>query len=103
MVNLEALYMSIPEGKERAVMRSELARTFGISKRQVSQHIQNLRLDGIIIASDEHGYYIPRTVEELRAYHDMHRKRAVMELATLRAAWRELKRCEQEIQQAKAS
>lgn len=88
----DTIMQHIPKGKENAVCRPKLADVLHTSKRNVSQLVLNARLDGYIIASDNDGYYIPITDEELENYYKMHRKRAIMELASLKTARREMVR-----------
>ena len=92
MKQYELILPHIGKGKKNAVCRRKIASVLETSKRNISQLVLNARLDGYIIASDNDGYYIPETDEELQSYYKMHRKRAVMALASLKAPRKELVR-----------
>lgn len=59
----------IPEGKENAVSMKILAYALNIKERGVRALVLNARKDGFIIGSDDCGYYIPESREELEEYY----------------------------------
>lgn len=77
------LIQHIPKGKEHAISNSTLQDVLHLTRRDVSAAVLAARLDGIIIASDHHGYYIPVTDDELLQHYRLHHKQAVTLLASL--------------------
>lgn len=55
-------------GSHGAKHLNELCRLTGKNERVIRQEIEMLRADGAVICSDERGYFLPETVEELRTY-----------------------------------
>lgn len=59
----------IPVGQENAISQKSIARLTDSSLQEVRQWVENARLDGMIIASSQSGYYIPVDEEELVEYY----------------------------------
>lgn len=55
-------------GEENAVHLSELVQLSGLSVRDTRRTIEQLRKDGAVICSNEHGYFKPADVSELSSY-----------------------------------
>ena len=55
-------------GSHSAKHLNELCRLTGKNERVIRQEIEMLRADGAVICSDERGYFLPETVDELRTY-----------------------------------
>ena len=58
----------IGSGADSAKHLNELCRLTGRNERVVRQEIEMLRADGAVICSDERGYFLPETVDELSTY-----------------------------------
>ena len=71
-------------GRAAALRKVDIARRLGIPTRQVEAEIQQLRLNGEPIVSDDHGYWLG-TPEEVRVCADRLRRRAGHQLVTSRA------------------
>lgn len=69
-----------------------LAEKMGWSTREVELEINRYRLAGIPILSDQDGYWIAQTADEVRGCADRLRRRAVNQLLTSRALRRAAKR-----------
>lgn len=65
---MTAIIDIIGRGADSARHLSELCKIIGRNERAVRQEIEQLRADGAVICSDERGYFLPETVEELRTY-----------------------------------
>lgn len=65
----DELLSLIPTGEENAISMKSLARLTDSSLQDVRQWVENARLDGMIIASSQSGYYIPVDEEELFDYY----------------------------------
>lgn len=64
----ERIMQAIGTGEENAVHLSELVQLSGLSERDTRRTIEQLRRDGAVICSNEHGYFKPADVAELRKY-----------------------------------
>lgn len=82
----------IGNGAENARHKSELLRLTGMQDRELRKTIEFLRRQGIVIISDEHGYYFPADESELKAYIHQENRRAKSIFYTLRLAKRLLQR-----------
>lgn len=63
----QAIYQRIPLGKNRAISQEMLANVSGLSRREVTRQVQNMRLKGCLIGSSRsipNGYYRIETTEE---------------------------------------
>jgi biotin operon repressor len=65
----DGLLSLIPIGQENAISQKSLARLTDSSLQEIRQWVENARLDGMIIASSQFGYYIPIDEEELVEYY----------------------------------
>lgn len=59
---------SIPAGRKEAVSMRYLAKIHGLTEREIRRAIEQARRDGMLICSSEQGYFLPETVQEIRAY-----------------------------------
>ena len=75
----------IPYWEENAISMKLLANKLCISDKCLRQHIQNARIAGKIIARSQHGYFIPKTYEELSQYYYYSVSRIRTNSATLKA------------------
>lgn len=59
---------AVPEGKENAIGRKDLAERLGVGDRTMRQWVELARLDGLVVANDQdgNGYYQPATDAELK-------------------------------------
>lgn len=64
-MNKEALLNLIPTGEENAIPAEKLAGVLHRDKRVLRAMVSQLRRDGAVIGSNERGYFIPATIEEL--------------------------------------
>lgn len=92
MNKLQVLKEILKEGKENAVTNADLQQIMHTSRREVSQMIHLLREQGSIICGDSQGYYKPQTDNELIQGYDVLWKKAVSNLAVLKAMRREIKK-----------
>lgn len=58
----------IPEGEDNAISMYALSSFLGLSERQTRKIVELARLDGNVICSNDSGYFVPETVEELLRY-----------------------------------
>lgn len=65
----DGLLSLIPIGEENAISMKSLARLTDSTLQDVRQWVENARLDGMIIASSQSGYYIPIDERELFDYY----------------------------------
>ena len=65
----DGLLSLIPVGHMNAISMKSLARLTDSTLQVVRQWVENARLDGMIIASSQSGYYIPVDEEELVDYY----------------------------------
>lgn len=65
----DGLLSLIPIGQKNAISMKSLARLTDSSLQEVRQWVENARLEGMIIASSQSGYYIPVDEEELVDYY----------------------------------
>lgn len=84
------IMLIIPKGSKHAVSMSYIADLLHIDKRVVRQAVLRERLNGKIIASNQNGYFIPETPEELRSYYQWSRSRAMTTLKALKPVRKEL-------------
>ena len=84
----------IPEGKANARSMNELAALAGMNERTFRKAVELHRLDGAIICSSCGGYYTPANVDELREFYKAFHRRAMTNLASLKAAGKMLKALE---------
>lgn len=66
--NTQLVASVVPEGKENAISREELAKTLGVKDRKMRAMLEKARQDGLVIANDQDGkgYYRPVTEDEIR-------------------------------------
>lgn len=76
----------IGTGAKNAIHQSEIIKLTGLSSREVTIIMENLRRSGEVIISSCQGYYKPETVEELTDYINRERNRAKNILKTLQSA-----------------
>ena len=96
MSRLEYLAAVLPVGRDNAIFKSELCKLLNLPDRETRLLIERLRRSGMVICSDERGYYRPAGVDELRAYCRRCRKRRRSEYLTNKPAEQLLKRWENE-------
>ena len=83
----------LSHGAENGVTLPHLSAMIGLPARQVRQLIQAERLQGTPILSDnEHGYYLPKTQEDVEMFYRsmLHRAAEITRVATavrLRGRW----------------
>lgn len=58
----------IPAGKADAVSMAHLARVMGMEPRELRLAVEQARRAGILICSCEKGYFMPETIQELKAH-----------------------------------
>ncbi len=73
----------LKQGRENAVHMPTLAKQLGVSERRLRQLVFDAKLSGIIICSDNSGYYFPKNDSEIKDYERRQRKRA---FSTLRVS-----------------
>ena len=83
---------AVPEGKENAISREELAAKLGVSDRTMREWLESAKKDGLLIANDQDGkgYYQPVTEEEIRRQEAQMKNRIMTQLRQLkylRRAW----------------
>lgn len=88
------LVMFIPTGEREAVSMSHLARTLAVSQRELRRSIEQARRAGNLICSSEKGYFIPETLDELKAYAHRTRERARTNRACLAPFLRRIRQAE---------
>ncbi len=81
----------LKRGKLNGISGARLAETMQISKRAVSAEIEAARRAGYLICSDNHGYYLPGTKEELERTYKIMRRRALSILFTMKTTRQALK------------
>lgn len=77
---------AVPEGKQNAISRKELAEKLGVQDRTMREWLELARLDGIVIANDQDGkgYYQPVTDEEIDRQLVQIRNRTMTQLAQMK-------------------
>lgn len=83
---LEYLAAILPIGRENAVFKNELCKLLSLPDRETRLLIERLRRSGMVICSDERGYYRPSGIDELRAYCRRCRKRRRSDYQTNKGA-----------------
>lgn len=73
----------LKEGGENAVSMTTLSNLTGVSCREVRKYIESLRTSGFIICSNDYGYFVPRTEEELKDWYRRTMLRVKTTLSTL--------------------
>lgn len=96
MNRLEYLAAVLPVGRDSAICKSELCKLLNLPDRETRLLIERLRRSGMVICSDEAGYYRPAGIEELRAYCRRCRKRRRSEYQINKGAEMLLKQWERE-------
>ena len=96
MSRLEYLAAVLPVGRDNAITKTELCRLLKSPDRETRLLIERLRRSGMVICSDEKGYYRPAGIEELRAYCRRCRKRRRSDYLTNKPAEKLLKKWEKE-------
>lgn len=81
----------IPEGKENAITRSELAKALHVDVRTISLIIADARRKNYLICSGNEGYYKPSNNSELKAFYNRMRKQSLSMLTALKSARKALK------------
>lgn len=81
----------IGDGQENAIHKADLIRCTGLPDRELRKTIEFLRRKGVVIISDNSGYYYPQDKEELNRYIERENSRAKSVFYTLRSAKRLLK------------
>ena len=84
----------IGDGQENAIHKADLIRCTGLPDRELRKTIEFLRRKGIVIISDNSGYYFPENEAELSHYILQEKSRAESVLYTLRSAKRLLRHLE---------
>lgn len=79
----DGLLSLIPVGQENAISMKSLARLTDSTLQEIRQWVENARLEGMIIASSQCGYYIPVDEEELVDYYVRTKRRLNTTKATL--------------------
>jgi transcriptional regulator with XRE-family HTH domain len=77
---------AVPEGKENAISREELAAKLGVSDRTMREWLESAKKDGLLIANDQDGkgYYQPVTEEEIRRQEAQMKNRIMTQLRQLK-------------------
>ncbi len=76
----------IGDGHENAVHKANLLRNVEMSDRELRKMIEFLRRQGVVIISDDNGYYFPADEAELQAYIKREERRAKSVFYTLKSA-----------------
>lgn len=92
--SLNSLIDLIPTGRAAAISMRNLANILGVDERKTRQYVMRARMDGAIICSDENGYFIPTTREELQTYYNTVAKRQKSTAIAIAACRRKLKELE---------
>lgn len=79
----DGLLSLIPVGQENAISMKSLARLTDSTLQEIRQWVENARLDGMIIASAQCGYYIPVDERELFDYYLRTKRRLTTTQKTL--------------------
>lgn len=82
---------AIGSGSKNARHKMQLVCLTGMNERALRKAVEHLRRQGIVIISDENGYYYPQTADELENYVRMVSKRARSTFYTLKSARQMLK------------
>lgn len=88
----ERLLNYIGTGEENAINREYLSHILNLPEREVGRCIQTARRDGILICSNESGYFFPKDKNELSAFYKRYHGAAISILCTLKTTRRELKK-----------
>lgn len=80
----------IGTGEGNAVSGDSLSIMSGLSDRERKFQIQKARKDGIIICSNEHGYFYPDNVEEIASFYKRLHNSAITTLTVLKTTRAEL-------------
>ena len=65
---VNAVLTALRFGQAAAIHQTELAAAVGVSNARIKQIIRDLRQSGFCIISDESGYYMAETREEVRRF-----------------------------------
>ena len=87
------------EGYGNRVSREQLMRETGLTERALYQQIHDEREQGVLILSTKSpggGYYLPGSLEEMKAFYRWARREAISLLHILRPLQREIKKLEDE-------
>jgi len=79
----------IRTGAENGIHLQELINLTGLKNRELRRSIEHFRRSGIVIISDKHGYYYPKSEAELRSYIKQEQARSRSINKTLRTAKKE--------------
>lgn len=79
----DELVSILPHGEENAIKTKELSQYLGLSRRETRDEVLRARLEGKIICSSRHGYFLPETDDELLTFYLWMRKRCLVGLASL--------------------
>lgn len=82
----------IGDGQENAIHKADLIRCTGLPDRELRKTIEFLRRKGIVIISDNSGYYFPTSENELETYIHQEEHRAKSTFYTLKSARQLLKK-----------
>lgn len=82
-------------GHENAITRAALIRATGMPDRALRLEIAALRLSGVVVVADVHGYYLPGNIEEVRNFINQEESRARSTFQSIQSA----RRLELEMQQ----
>lgn len=85
----------LPIGKENSISRKRLANELGLTERDTSRRVHDLRAAGFIILSGSQGYYIASDKAEVKEFYVTMRKRAVSLLSVLKTTRKYLEAEEQ--------
>lgn len=96
MNKIEQLAAVLPIGRDNAVFGSELCKQFSLTTRELRLLVERLRRRGMVICSDNSGYFRPAGIDELRAYCRRCRKRRRSDYLTNKSAEQLLRKWEQE-------
>ncbi len=88
----EELLKYIGIGEENAISCISLSIMCGLSERNTQSQVQKARRDGVIICSNEHGYFYPEDNEELRSFYRRLRCGALTTLSVLKNTRAELRK-----------
>ena len=93
MSEIELVLNAIPEGKENAISRAQLAATVEMPDRSVRRCIEQARRNGEFILSDPErgGYYRSDDIGEIEQQYRIDKARALSVLARLKHMKRALK------------
>lgn len=88
----KAIIKHISKGEDNAISLCDLSSLCGCRERETKLSVQKARLDGIIICSNEHGYFYPENLNDIWAFYKRYHSSALTTLTMIKHARAELVR-----------